>query len=56
MDINGISGISGSGVLHDGTLFSDLRSPEEVADLIFRTAHAPSYMTGQIITIDGHIL
>lgn len=24
MDINGISGISGSGVLHDGTLFSDL--------------------------------
>ena len=30
-----------------------LGSPEEVADLIFRTAHAPSYMTGQIITIDG---
>ncbi len=30
-----------------------LGSPSEVADLIFRTTHAPSYMTGQIITIDG---
>lgn len=30
-----------------------LGSPEEVADLILRTAQAPAYMTGQIITIDG---
>lgn len=27
--------------------------PKEVADLIFQTAQAPEYMTGQIITIDG---
>lgn len=27
--------------------------PEEVAQLILQTAQAPSYMTGQIITIDG---
>lgn len=27
--------------------------PEEVAGLILQTAQAPSYMTGQIITIDG---
>lgn len=26
---------------------------EEVADLVFQTAQAPAYMTGQIITIDG---
>ena len=26
---------------------------EEAADLIFKVAHAPAYMTGQIITIDG---
>ena len=30
-----------------------LGTPEEVAELIFRTAQAPSYMTGQVITIDG---
>lgn len=30
-----------------------LGTPEEAADLIFQTAQAPSYMTGQIITIDG---
>lgn len=30
-----------------------LGSPAEVAELIFRTATAPAYMTGQIITIDG---
>ena len=30
-----------------------LGQPEEAADLIFRTAYAPAYMTGQIITIDG---
>ncbi len=28
-------------------------SPGEVAELVFQVAHAPSYMTGQIITIDG---
>lgn len=28
-------------------------TPEEVAQLILQTAQAPSYMTGQIITIDG---
>lgn len=28
-------------------------SPGEVAELVFQTAHAPSYMTGQVITIDG---
>lgn len=28
-------------------------NPEEVAELILQTAHAPAYMTGQIITIDG---
>lgn len=27
--------------------------PEEAAELILRTAQAPEYMTGQIITIDG---
>lgn len=27
--------------------------PSEVADLILQTAQAPSYMTGQVITIDG---
>lgn len=27
--------------------------PEEVAQLVLQTAQAPSYMTGQIITIDG---
>lgn len=30
-----------------------LGTPEEVASLILQTAQAPSYMTGQIITIDG---
>lgn len=30
-----------------------LGQPEEVAQLIWQTANAPSYMTGQIITIDG---
>lgn len=30
-----------------------LGTAEEAADLIFRIAHAPAYMTGQIITIDG---
>lgn len=30
-----------------------LGRPEEVAELIFQTSRAPSYMTGQIITIDG---
>lgn len=30
-----------------------LGTAAEVADLIFQTAQAPSYMTGQIITIDG---
>lgn len=30
-----------------------LGTPEEVAQLILQTAQAPSYMTGQIITIDG---
>lgn len=28
-------------------------TPEEVAQLVLQTAQAPSYMTGQIITIDG---
>ncbi len=28
-------------------------TPEEVAELIYQVAHAPAYMTGQIITIDG---
>ncbi|MBP5198646.1 MAG: SDR family NAD(P)-dependent oxidoreductase [Lachnospiraceae bacterium] len=28
-------------------------SPDEVADLIFKIATSPTYMTGQIITIDG---
>lgn len=28
-------------------------APEEVASLVLQTAQAPSYMTGQIITIDG---
>lgn len=28
-------------------------NPEEVAKLVLQTAQAPSYMTGQIITIDG---
>lgn len=30
-----------------------LGHPEEAAKLIFQTANAPEYMTGQIITIDG---
>lgn len=30
-----------------------LGTPEEVAHLILQTAQAPSYMTGQVITIDG---
>lgn len=30
-----------------------LGTPEEVARLVLQTAHAPAYMTGQIITIDG---
>lgn len=28
-------------------------TPAEVAELIFAVSQAPSYMTGQIITIDG---
>lgn len=28
-------------------------TPEEVAELVWQTAHAPAYMTGQIIGIDG---
>lgn len=28
-------------------------TPEEVAELIWQTAHAPEYLTGQIIGIDG---
>lgn len=28
-------------------------TPEEVADLVWQTAHAPEYMTGQVIGIDG---
>lgn len=30
-----------------------LGKPEEVAQLVLQTAQAPTYMTGQIITIDG---
>jgi 3-oxoacyl-[acyl-carrier protein] reductase len=30
-----------------------LGAPKEVADLVLKVAEAPSYMTGQIITIDG---
>lgn len=30
-----------------------LGKPQEVAQLVLQTAQAPSYMTGQIITIDG---
>ncbi len=30
-----------------------LGTPQEVADLAWQIVHAPSYMTGQIITIDG---
>ena len=28
-------------------------TPEEVAELVWQTANAPTYMTGQIIGIDG---
>ncbi|MCH5271063.1 MAG: SDR family NAD(P)-dependent oxidoreductase [Lachnospiraceae bacterium] len=28
-------------------------TPEEIADLAWQVVHAPTYMTGQIITIDG---
>ena len=28
-------------------------TPREAADLVWQTAHAPAYMTGQIIGIDG---
>lgn len=28
-------------------------TPDEVAELVWQTAHAPAYMTGQIIGIDG---
>ncbi len=28
-------------------------SPAEAARLIYQVAHAPAYMTGQIITLDG---
>lgn len=28
-------------------------TPEEVAELIWQTAHAPAYLTGQVIGIDG---
>lgn len=28
-------------------------TPEEVAEMIWQTAHAPAYMTGQVIGIDG---
>lgn len=30
-----------------------LGTPEEVAELAFQLAHAPAYLTGQILTIDG---
>ena len=30
-----------------------LGSPREVAELVYSLAHAPSYLTGQIITMDG---
>lgn len=30
-----------------------LGRPEEVAELVLQIAHAPAYMTGQIITMDG---
>ena len=30
-----------------------LGTPEEVAQLVWQTANAPTYMTGQIITMDG---
>lgn len=33
-----------------------LGKPEEAAELIFQTAQAPSYMTGQLITIDGGLV
>ncbi len=28
-------------------------TPEEVAEVIWQTAHAPAYLTGQVITVDG---
>ena len=30
-----------------------LGTPEEVAQLVWQAANAPTYMTGQIITMDG---
>ena len=30
-----------------------LGTPEEVASLVFQTANAPGFLTGQVITMDG---
>lgn len=51
--MNGCLSPEDMAALRDEIPADRLGSPEEAADLIFRTAHAPSYMTGQIITIDG---
>ncbi len=33
--------------------FGRMASPDEVADVVFKIAESPSYLTGQIITFDG---
>lgn len=39
--------------LKDEIPFGRMASPDEVADVVFKIAESPSYLTGQIITFDG---
>ena len=51
--MNGCLSASELAALREEIPADRLGTPEEVARLILQTAQAPSYMTGQIITIDG---
>ncbi len=52
-DMNAALDAEARNALRDEIPADRFGTPQEAAELIFSIAHAPSYMTGQIITIDG---
>lgn len=52
-DMNNCLSPEDMNVLREEIPADRIGTPTEVGELIFRIAHAPSYMTGQILTIDG---
>lgn len=51
--MNGLLDEEEKAALAEEIPMSRFGTPDEVAELIWQTAHAPEYMTGQIIGIDG---